>query len=135
MKNTSLLLKIAGATLVFCIMNCNMRSQNNDSPENKICIEKIKELYGSNVSYQGPISVKEIEKEYILTIEKDGKKLTLPFGFLNDEWIEIKSKIKKGDKIFKFTTDPESWANLAGREGIIVLRGKIVVGKITTTMN
>jgi hypothetical protein len=135
MKNILLLNKILCIALLLLVISCNASSQTKDSMENKICIEKIKELYGSGVSYQGPISIKAIEKEYMLTIEKDGKKVTLPFGFINDQWTEIKSKIIKGDKIFKFITDQESWANLAGREGIIVLRGNVVIGQLITTMN
>jgi len=135
MENTSLLYKIIGSVLLLFLISCNIKSQTKDSLENKIYIEKIKEMYGSDVDYQGPVSIKEIEKEYIITIEKDGKKTTLPFGYLNDDWIEIKSKMRKGDKIFKFTTDQESWANLAGREGVLVLRGNVVVGQLITTMN
>jgi len=135
MKNTSLLYKIMGFVLMLFVISYNIKSQTKDSLETKICIEKIKEMYGSDVDYQGPFSIKEIEKEFNISIEKDGKRVTLPFGFLNDEWSEIKSKMKKGDKIFKFTTNPESWENLAGREGILALRGNVVVGQLITTMN
>jgi hypothetical protein len=43
--------------------------------------------------------------------------------------------MKRGDKIFEFSTGPASWEDLAGREGIIVLRGTGVVGTIVTSMN
>jgi hypothetical protein len=112
---------------------CN--SQTKDSADNEICYQKIKELYGSDVDFSGPLSIRKVEKENLVSIEKEGKKETLPFGFLNDKWNEIKSKIIKGDKIFKFTTNPESWENLAGREGFIVLRGNMVIGTIITSMN
>jgi hypothetical protein len=135
MKNAALINSIICFVILLIALNNNACSQTKDSLNNKICIEKIKDLFGIDVSYQGPLSINKIEKKYMLTIEKDGKKETLPFGFINDQWLEIKSKMQKGDKIFEFTTNPESWQNLAGREGVIVLRGNIVIGVLITKMN
>ena len=117
------------------IFSTSCISQNQDSKENKICIEKIKELYGSDTSLDGPLSITEVEKRNLVPIEKDGQKITVPFGFVNDKWLEIKAEMKKGDKIFEFSTGPDSWAHLAGRAGVIVLRGEFVVGTVITTMN
>jgi hypothetical protein len=119
--------------LIAIAFKCN--GQVKDTVANKIYIEKIQQLYGKDVSIDGHFSIGEIEGKNKIEIEKEGKKISLPFGYVNNQWLEIKSKMKKGDKIFEFSTGPDSWANLAGRAGVIVLRKNELIGTVITTMN
>lgn len=121
--------------LFFVVLTYNCNGQIKDTIKNKIYMEKIQQLYGNDVSIDGPFTIAEIESKNKVEIEKDRKKTIIPFGYVNDQWLEIKSKMKKGDKIFEFSTGPDSWANLAGRAGIVVLRKNELVGTLITTMN
>jgi hypothetical protein len=121
--------------VILSVISFSCKSQVKDTTANNIYIEKIQQLFGSDVSIDGPLTIAEIESKNKVEIEKDGKKISLPFGYINDQWLEIKSKMKKGDRIFEFSTGPDSWANLAGRAGVIVLRKNKLIGTIITTMN
>ena len=110
-------------------------SQTIDSLKYKKCYDNIKKLFGQDVSCSGPFSIHEIENMYKVTIEKAGKKESIPFGYENDKWKELKLKIKNGDKIFEFTTGTASWENLAGRAGIIIFRGNNTLGILITSLN
>ncbi len=118
--------------LTICV---NVKSQTIDSLDNKVCIEKIKEIYGLDVTINGPFDILEIEKKHMVVVENSSKKDSIPFGYINFQWNDIKLKIQEGDKIFEFSTGPDSWQNLSGREGVIVLREDVVVGTIITLLN
>lgn len=106
-----------------------------DSINYKECIKKIKKLYGQDTECTGPLAIIEIEKKHTVEINNNGKKEKLPFGYLNEDWNKLKTKMMPGDKTFEFKTGPESWHQLSGRKGIIVMRGNKVVGEIITKMN
>jgi len=46
-----------------------------------------------------------------------------------------KEKFESKDELWYFSTDPESWKNMAGRMGFRVLRDEEVVAEIITLMN
>jgi hypothetical protein len=51
----------------------------------------------------------------------------IPFGYIYDEWIQFRRKIKWGDTLWSFCSSPESWNSLAGSKGYaIVRRGRII---------
>ena len=66
---------------------------------------------------------------------KRWEQLQKPFGYCNAEWEKLKSQMKPGDVLRKFCSDIESWRKLAGRKGIALVRGGIVIAVICTTMN
>lgn len=61
--------------------------------------------------------------------------LLKPFGFMNDEWEDFKSKMQDGDLLWEFCSDQDSWDNLAGRAGIVLVRDGQAIASITTIMN
>lgn len=61
--------------------------------------------------------------------------LKLPFGFQNGVWRRLKERMQPGDELWEFSSPPESWAHLAGRSGIALLRDGQVIGSIITRMN
>jgi hypothetical protein len=83
-----------------------------------------------------------VEKEYIIEeIESahmypdDGRVPHVPFGFAHAKWIEFKRGIQPGDKIYDFASSPESWRNLAGRAGYVLVRDGKPVDTFVTLMN
>ena len=58
-----------------------------------------------------------------------------PRDLLQTEWQMLKAKMLPGDEIWYFSSDPESWRHLAGREGYALVRDGDVIGAIVTGMN
>jgi hypothetical protein len=59
----------------------------------------------------------------------------VPFGFINKEWRELLAQMQEGDELWEFESPPETWENLAGRQGIALIRDCKVVAVIVTLMN
>jgi hypothetical protein len=78
-------------------------------------------------------TIEEIEK--MKTPPEDGRVPHVPFGFQNQKWLEFKSQIQPGDKIHDFSSSEESWENLAGRAGYILVREGRVIDTFVTIMN
>ena len=57
-----------------------------------------------------------------------------PFGFNNEKWEALKALMKPGDELWIFSTPAESWQNLAGRRGIVLLRDGKAIAEIVTMM-
>jgi hypothetical protein len=72
-----------------------------------------------------------IRGERLLQFPNAGK----PFGFQNDLWESLKAKMKPGDELWTFRSSGESWRNLAGRSGIVLLRDGEAIADIITLMN
>ena len=58
-----------------------------------------------------------------------------PFGFMNDQWEQLKSEMLEGDELWDFSSPPETWAHLAGRAGIALVRDGKVIRSLITMMN
>ena len=61
--------------------------------------------------------------------------LNLPFGFGNDRWEAIKTKMQPGDELWEFCTPDWTWQEMVGRKGIVLLRGAEEIAWIITLMN
>ncbi len=61
--------------------------------------------------------------------------LAKPFGFQNPDWETLKALMQPGDEIWTFSSPGESWAALAGRAGIAIVRQGRVIGAIVTMQN
>lgn len=59
----------------------------------------------------------------------------VPFGCLNKEWNNFKSKIKNGDTVIYFKSPKEHWAALYGRAGYAIVRDGILIDSILVTIN
>ncbi|MBD3808880.1 MAG: hypothetical protein IE880_09250 [Epsilonproteobacteria bacterium] len=77
------------------------------------------------------VTVEELESAHIVNI--NGKDVV--FGYINDQWENLKSLMKDGDHLVEFKSSPGSWANLAGRKGIRLMRGEEVIETMITRMN
>ena len=58
-----------------------------------------------------------------------------PFGFMHQAWEEFKAAMAPGDELWTFSSPPESWADLAGRAGIALVRKDVPIRTIVTKMN
>lgn len=58
-----------------------------------------------------------------------------PFGFNNEKWQALKSMMQPGDELWIFCSSAESWKDLAGRRGIVLLRNGEAIAEIVTLMN
>jgi hypothetical protein len=51
------------------------------------------------------------------------------------KWQALKSAMRPGDELWTFTSPADSWAHLAGRAGIALVRNRTIVSAIVTLMN
>jgi hypothetical protein len=96
-------------------------------------LEELKALTGKENTRV--LTVAQAEALYMVEMEKDGKKVKIPFGYLNDQWEDLKAKMLKGDTLVEFVSCEESWQDLAGRAGIRLVRNKVILEQIVTRMN
>jgi len=61
--------------------------------------------------------------------------LSKPFGFQNAEWQSLKAQMRDGDELWTFCSPATMWRNMAGREGVALVRNGNVVGFLVTRMN
>lgn len=80
------------------------------------------------------VTIEEAEAANSVTDERLGPE-PVPFGFINDCWRELLAQMVAGDELWEFSSSPESWANMAGRSGISLVRGGEIVGSILTGLN
>ncbi len=80
---------------------------------------------------QDKISIQEAEAKHM--VEMDGQHV--PFGYMHFAWTALLNKMQEGDELYEFGSSDESWKNLAGREGIALVRKGEIVADIVTRMN
>ncbi len=86
-------------------------------------------LFSYPVTINGPFTWQEIEDQDAKMSRDVGLIESKPFGRQNSEWEELKQNIRPGDCLFHYRSDEESWNNLSGREGyILIRRGKPIAG-------
>jgi hypothetical protein len=82
----------------------------------------------------GPaLSPEQIEADNLH--EDDGRVPHLPFGFGHDKWAAFKAQAQPGDTFHAFSSSAESWRNLAGRAGFVLVRGEEALATFGTIMN
>jgi hypothetical protein len=80
------------------------------------------------------ISVEQAERAHSVRLEDLGPD-PVPFGYQKNEWLELRSSMQPGDELWNYSSSAESWAHLAGRAGIAVVRNGTVVAHLVTLMN
>lgn len=65
----------------------------------------LKTLHISDYSVTGPFNIEEMESTNLVRIDKQW----LPFGNQNNEWIEMKSRYKKGDTFYSVKFENSRW--------------------------
>jgi len=83
---------------------------------------------------QKKITLQEAETTHLVKDDRLGPK-PIPFGFVNGLWKAMIAKMKEGDELWEFCSPDESWQDLAGREGIALIRNRQVIDYILTRMN
>ncbi len=98
------------------------------APEKKYIKDGIIETYYEELTMQNE---KELQKEAGKRYEMHGWNWKAWDGwkFRKD------GKFKEGDRLWYFSTDPDSWKNLAGRLGFCVKRGEEIIAEIIILMN
>ncbi|MCX5643232.1 MAG: hypothetical protein NTZ17_00885 [Phycisphaerae bacterium] len=83
---------------------------------------------------RGPLTVKEVQKELTQDAERASSRglRIIPGG---PEWKELKAKLERGDQLYFYKTDRQSWGELRGREGYVAIRGNEVIDDFLTLMN
>lgn len=77
-----------------------------------------------------------VKKVSVASVETRHLHNGVPFGRMNDEWESFKSKMRKGDEIWYWSTPEWTWKRLAGRCGYVIVRnGKPTRHSILTGMN
>jgi len=77
------------------------------------------------------VSVEEVEREYLVEIaSEDGARIARPFGYCHQQWLDLLSKKQDGDELWISKSHPEAWMNLAGAEGIVLMRNGQAVDSI-----
>jgi len=80
------------------------------------------------------VTVEEAEKTNLITNKQLGN-TPIPFGFINNQWEELKKKMRNGDKLYHFKSCESSWHNLCGREGYALYRDDKEIYFMVTKMN
>tara|TARA_R110001592_G_scaffold358348_1_gene663057 strand:- start:104 stop:451 length:348 start_codon:yes stop_codon:yes gene_type:complete len=69
----------------------------------------------------GPFSVSRLERKNLVEIEETGEKI--PFGYVNEQWVMLKSMMKEGDAIYRHKHKDGRFA----AETIVLVRNNCVV--------
>ncbi len=88
----------------------------------QILSEEFPGLFKSGYVIEGPLTIEEIETQFLTETTRRTDCPQLPFCFGNDVWEEFKALVQDGDEIYFFSSDPASWQGLAGREGYVLVR-------------
>ena len=77
------------------------------------------------------VSVNEAETAHMVTIEDR----QVPFGYCFAQWQRLLSRMHDGDELWEFSSGDQSWEDLAGREGIALVREGKIIDDVLTRMN
>ncbi|MCU0713740.1 MAG: hypothetical protein MUC43_16900 [Pirellula sp.] len=81
-----------------------------------------------------PMSVQDIERQYGTNRIENRQQLE-SFGIGSKQWQIIKAQIEPGDELYRFRSPPDSWAKMAGRAGIALVRNGKVIDILVTALN
>ena len=79
-------------------------------------------------------TVAEAEVEHMVETDRLGPD-PVPFGFAHARWRRLVEGLQEGDELWEYSTPPESWAQMAGRSGIWVVRAGEIVDDHVSLMN
>jgi len=92
---------------------------------------------GFSVEIRGPLTIAEVEKASLEEISRSPHKDIpyAPFGLMNYEWNQFKSKYKEGDELYYFASDQKSWSAMEGCKGYATIRKNQLIGVIITEVS
>ena len=109
------------------LFGCSESSDDEARVANDCGIEKVRSTL-KDINLYGPLDINNTKDTYIEAFtEKDRKKAFL-------RWVEFENKYRSSKGcIYEFSTDEESWSNLSGKKGfILILDGEVKEALITT---
>lgn len=77
------------------------------------------------------VSVTEAEAAHMVTIENR----QVPFGYNSGHWQRLLSEMQDGDELWEYSSGDQSWEDLAGREGLALVRNGKIIFDIMTCMS
>jgi hypothetical protein len=117
---------IATSLLAISLVLCAVTSRADDMPpipkawlDKKISIEEAEALHPG------------VRDERVQQMPEIAK----PFGFLNSNWEALKAAMQPGDELWTFASPPDSWQNLAGSGGVVLVRDGTPIKALITIMN
>ena len=86
---------------------------------------------------RGPLTISQVEQESLKYLREQPRKDVpqVPFGFMGDRWVELKSKHRDGDELYFYRSDQRSWADLCGCQGYVLIRKDEMIDGIVTVIN
>ena len=98
---------------------------------------------GPSWEIRGLLTPDQFEKEQIELYEKILQLRNKAYGSnekfedseLGKECVLFKNTYRKGDEIYYFRSDHQSWAHLRGRSGYVIIRDNKVLNKLVTIIN
>lgn len=122
--------------LLICLLATSSLASAGDSAST------LMELLDSGWSVSDPLTVETVEAQSLAKLRGylDGPNARkdipqLPFGFLNDSWRQFKKQIQPDDNLLLLASPAESWEQLWGWRGYIIVRNGTVVDSFLTVMN
>ena len=95
--------------------------------------------FSSTDEVSSPLTIEEIETQAMAELSawrKEG--LPIPdalFGYMNAQWLGLKSMVQPGDEIVKYTTSKSSWQGRRGEKGFALLRSGCIINKLVTVQS
>lgn len=80
------------------------------------------------------MSIDELERQ-LGTNRNENRQQLEWFGLGSKQWQRIKEQMQTGDQLYRFRSPPETWANMAGRAGIALVRDGRVIDTLVTSLN
>lgn len=114
----------------FCIPLASVASSHLDDCD----IQKVRgelTMY-PDVYLDGPYSIEQLENAHLVSEEKNGQSVNIPFGRINADWELFKSMMTSADCILFFNTGGENPGNLFRVKGYFLVRENIIIRYIIT---
>lgn len=80
------------------------------------------------------ITVEEAEQKNLVTNPRLSTE-PVPFGYQNDTWLRVKSRMEEGAELWEFESPGDSWERLSGRAGICLVHDGWILDAVVTKMD
>ena len=109
-----------------------------DAANNRLEVTRVPPVYrGTDMVKKwltSKTTVRRCERKHLVEDERLGP-TPVPFGFQQQEWIDFKRQIQKGDELWEFCSPSKTWEHFSGRAGICIVRNGRIIDSMVTMMN
>lgn len=86
-------------------------------------------FFEGDVSVIGPMTIAEAEERSLKEMMRYSDVPHVPFGFINDKWLEFKTRVKESDDLYYFNTRSHEGSIAGGHagDGYAIVRDGLVV--------